>query len=141
MSSDVSAPKEDVKKEGASNGIEKCTSRIYVLMVAWSNQVQKCDCLILFFPAESRKMVMFFVEVKPKNYSLREVKEQIENTIGIVAKLFTLINDIALVPVCYSESHSHSSNRTVDSYKVRTQKGPLVIKLLNYGDNICKTLK
>lgn len=84
---------------------------------------------------------MFFVECKPAGYSLREVKEQIENSINVVGKAFGQISGDVLIPVCYSKSHSSGCERAIDSYRVKSPKGLLTIKLLNYGDDITKALK
>lgn len=109
--------------------------------VVKSSATKRCDCLILYFPEENSKMVMFFIECKPRGYSIDEVKEQIETSIKTITQCYSDINKSVIVPVCYAESHSSSHNRTIASYKVATPKGPLGIKLLNYEEDICKALR
>jgi hypothetical protein len=84
---------------------------------------------------------MFFIEFKPKSYSLSDVQKQIEKTVTFVESICDDIRSRVLVPVCYAESHSSSHHRFVNSYKVSSSKGSLLIKLLNYGEDIKKALK
>ncbi len=114
--------------------------RIDGCVIATAN-IQKCDCLILHFPEDSNKIVMFFVECKTRAYHLSEVQQQIENSINIVATIFREINRAVIVPVCYAESHSSAQSRSVSSYKVHSPKGPLEIKLLDNGEDICRALR
>jgi hypothetical protein len=106
-----------------------------------SSEVKKCDCFILYFPANSVKTIMFFVEVKSGNYSLDEVKEQIEKTVSLIESICSSIKDRVLVPVCYADRHPRRHERFISCYTVHSSKGPLQIRLLNFGEDLKKALK
>lgn len=84
---------------------------------------------------------MLFVEFKGCNYSLREVKEQIECSISLAQKAFQAIRNAVIVPVCCAQMHPKENKRFIDSYKVKSPKGALTIKMLNFGDRIEKAIK
>jgi hypothetical protein len=105
-----------------------------------STNVQKCDCLIIYFPSSCSKTVLFFVEVKGREYSLDHVKEQIEKTISLTESICGNLRNRVIIPVCYAERHPKKHERFMESYKVRSSKGALKIKLLNTGENIEKAL-
>lgn len=109
--------------------------------VVKSNQTEKCDCLLFHFPENSTRTVIFFVEVKGRSYDLGEVKTQIEKTIALVEQICADIRDRIMVPVCYADRHPKDHERFIVSYRVSSSRGPLVISLLNYGDDIKKALR
>lgn len=102
---------------------------------------KKCDCLLMYFPSNTSKIIMFFIEVKGRSYSLSEVKEQIENTISIIESVCNQIKRRVLVPVCYAKSHPKDNKRFISSYRVKSSNGPLTIVLLNYGEDIKKACR
>lgn len=106
------------------------------------NKDKKCDCIIFYFKADKRKVVMFVVEVKGRHYSLREIQEKIQNCIDIVCSdLGNLRSQVIIVPILYARQHYSMSKRSIMSYKVSSYRGKLTITLLNVGDNIRNALK
>jgi len=98
---------------------------------------KKCDCIIFFSSPKIKKCIAFIIEFKSKSYHLSEVREKLQESMNMLKSCLDNIDQIIAYPVIYADSHSSLQKRALLSYRVTWQR-PILIKLLNWGDDICK---
>jgi hypothetical protein len=105
------------------------------------DEEKRCDCVIFYFPINFKKIIVFVIEVKGRNYDFEEVQKKFENSIKRLESLEEVRNRAIIIPVLYAQRHRSRSKRTVPHCRVPSSKGELTMVLLNHGDDICKPLK
>lgn len=109
--------------------------------VICSNNIQKCDCLLIFHNENLKKPVMYFIEFKGANYDLEEIQSQIQNAIDIIAtNLREYSEKVIIMPVFYAPSHRRNITRWLQAFKIRYRGKPIPMTHLKNGDNIINVI-